>query len=108
MAETYKILGQVAPSATTETNLYAVPTATAVVVSTLTVCNRGTAATFRVSVSPLGATTNPKDFLYYDLPIADNDTFAATFGITLSATDVVRVYASSADLNFNIFGTERT
>lgn len=108
MAETYKILGQVSPLATTETAIYAVPAATAAVISTLTVCNRGIAATFRVSVSALGAATDAKDFLYYDLPIADNDTFAATFGITLSATDAVRVYSSSTDLSFNLFGTERT
>ena len=108
MAETYKILGQTSPLAATETALYVVPAATAAVISTVVVCNRGVAATFRVSISPSGAATDPKDFLYYDLPIVDNDTFAATFGLTLSATDVVRVYSSSTDLSFNIFGTERT
>jgi hypothetical protein len=109
MAEIYKILGQVSPLATAETALYSVPVATAAVVSTFTICNRGaSAATFRVSVSPAGAATAAKDYLYYDLLLAANDTFAATFGVTLATGDAVRVYASKATLSFNVFGTERT
>lgn len=109
MAITYKILGQVAPSATTETDLYTVPGATAAVCSTITACNRGaSAATIRVSVAASGAATAAKDYLYYDLTVAAYDTFAATIGITLPATAVVRVYASSANLSFNLFGAEHT
>jgi hypothetical protein len=29
-----------------------------------------------------------------------------TIGITLGATDVITVYASTADLSFNVFGSE--
>ena len=46
------------------------------------------------------------DSLYYDLPLAANDTFAATLGVTLGTTDKVRVYASTANLSFNLFGQE--
>lgn len=107
MATTFKILGQVAPSATTETVVYTVPSSTSAVISTITVCNRGAAAaTFRISVSVAGAATANKDYVYYDLPIGAYDTFGATMGITLSAADVVRVYASTANLSFNIFGSE--
>lgn len=107
MAESYKILGQASPAATTETGLYVCPFTT--IVSTVTICNRGVdSATFRISVSQAGAITATKDYLYYDLPIAANDTFAATFGITLAKNDAIRVYASSVDLSFNLFGTERT
>ena len=106
MADTLKILGQVAPSATTETTLYTVPGSTSTTISTLVVCNRGTAATFRVSVSVGGGATANKDYLYYDLAIPANDTFGATLGITLAATDVVRVYASTTDLSFAAFGVE--
>jgi len=40
MPTTYKVLGQSAPSATTATTLYTVPSATSAVVSTLVVANR--------------------------------------------------------------------
>lgn len=109
MAVTRKVLGQSAPSATTETELYTVPGATTAVVSTITICNRGaSAATFRVSVSVNDVATANKDYIYYDVALAANDTFAATMGITLGANDTIRVYASSANLSFNLFGQEMT
>lgn len=104
---TYKILGQVSPLATTETVLYTVPASTSTICSSLTICNRGTTATsFRISLSKAGAATTNKDYLYYDVTIAGNDTFIATIGITLATTDVVRVYSGNANLNFQLFGTE--
>jgi hypothetical protein len=104
--EVKKILGQAAPSATTETDLYTVPDLKAAVVSSIVVCNRSTSATFRVSVAYGGGATGNKDYLYYDLTIAANETFIATIGITLSNADKVKVYASSANLSFNLFGAE--
>jgi len=107
MATTYKTLGQSAPSATTETDLYIVPASTSTVVSTLVVSNRSaTDATFRVSVSVGGGATATKDYIAYDLSCGGNGINAFTFGITLAATDKVRVYASSANLSFNLFGSE--
>lgn len=109
MADTLKVLGQSAPGATTETALYTVPGATTAIVNTLTICNRSaTAATFRVSVDVAGGGTANKDYIYYDLPIAGNDTFVATMGITLGAADILNVYASTANLSFSAFGMERT
>lgn len=109
MASTYKVLGQSNPSATTLTTLYTVPGATSAVCSTITVCNRAAAATsFRVAVRPAGAGISNEHYLYYDVTIAANDTFAATIGITLATTDVVSVYATLATLSFNLFGTEIT
>jgi hypothetical protein len=107
MANVYKILGQLATSATTETDLYTVPSSTSTVCSSIVVCNRGgVATTFRVSVSAAGAFTDSKDYIYYDVTIAGNDTFVATVGVTLATTDVVRAYAGNASLSFQIYGTE--
>ena len=104
---TVKILGQVAPLATTETLLYTCPSATGTVISTIIVCNRGaTPSTFRVSAAAGGGATASKDYIYFDIVLAGNDTFAATFGITLSATDKVQTYASTSNLSFSLFGEE--
>ena len=106
-ATTYKVLGQAAPSATTETDLYTVPASTQTIVSTIVVANRAaTSATYRISVSVAGAATATKDYLIYDATLAANSTTALTLGITLGATDKVRVYSSSANLSFNAFGSE--
>jgi hypothetical protein len=107
MATIYKILGQSAPAATTEVDLYTVPAATDAVVSTVTVCNRGTASgTYRVYVSPAGAATANANYLVYDATLAAKAVIALTLGITLDATDELRIYASTADFSFNAFGTE--
>ena len=108
MAVTYKVLGQSNPAATTETVAYTVPAATSALVSSIVVCNQGAAATFRIGVSVGGGALAAADYLYYDVSIGANDSFAATLGITLATTDEVRVYASTANLSFNIFGTEIT
>ena len=41
MPNTYKILGQVNPSANTQSNVYVVPAATEAVVNSLTIANQG-------------------------------------------------------------------
>lgn len=107
MATVRKVLGQVAPSAASLTTLYTVPAATSTVVSTLTAANTGTAATkFRVAIRVAGAAVDVKDYLYYDVEVGAGDTFAATCGWTLAATDVVSVYATAATVSFALFGEE--
>ena len=107
MATAYKVLGQVAPSATTATTVYTVPSATSAVVSSVTVCNRSASAgTFRLAVRPDGATLANEHYVVYDTAIAANDTVILTIGLTLDAADVVEAYASSADMTFNAYGSE--
>ena len=107
MATVYKVLGQSAPSADTDTTLYTVPAATSTVVSTITVANRGaTAATYRIAVRPAGDSIATTHYIAYDVSLAANDTTALTLGITLATTDVVTVRASTDDTTFNLFGSE--
>lgn len=107
MATTYKVLGQSAPSATTNTDVYTVPSATEAVISTVTICNRGgSSATYRIAVRPDAATIANEHYIAYDTTVPANDTIALTLGITANAADVVTVYASNANLSFNFFGSE--
>ena len=77
------------------------------IVSTITVANRSSSdATFRISVSVNGAATATKDYVIYDATCAGNGLQAFTMGFTMDATDKIRIYASSADLSFNVFGSE--
>lgn len=107
MPTNYKVLGQSAPSATTDTTLYTVPSATEAVISTLNVANRGAAAaTFRVAVRPDAATLANQHYVAFDVSIAANSLIALTLGMTMNAADVVTVRASTADLTFSAFGSE--
>ena len=107
MAQNYKVLGQIAPSATTATTIYTVPSATETVVSSITVCERGgSAGTFRLAVRPNDATLSNEHYIAYDVAISANDSIILTIGLTLDAADVLEVYASSADMSFNTYGSE--
>lgn len=109
MAETRKVLGQSAPAATTLTDAYTVPGATQAVISTITVCNRSaTPTTARISIAIAGAGDATSQYIAYDMALAANETKGLTFGITLGAADVVRVYNTLATLTFNIYGVELT
>lgn len=105
MAETFQPIAQSAPGATTLTDLYTVPASTQSVVSRLVVCNRGSAGTFRVAVSPLGAAIANAHYLYYDCALGAGESKEILSGMTLQPTDKVRVYASHADMGFSMFGS---
>jgi len=107
MATTYKVLGQSAPAATTATTIYTVPASTEAIVSTIFICNRGaTSATYRIALREGGAALVDKHYLVFDAPAAGNDTTTITSGITMSAGDLLIVYASNANLTFNVSGSE--
>ena len=107
MATTYKVLGQSAPSATTDTDIYTVPASTMAVLSTVVVANRAaTDATYRIAVRPNGATLANQHYIAYDVTVGASDSTTITLGITMDAADVLTVYASTAYLSFNVFGSE--
>lgn len=107
MSDAIKILGQSAPAATILTDLYTVPSSATTTISSFFAANRTTSgATFRASVAVSGAVDSSKQYLYFDTDLPANETFVATVGITLSQTDVFRVYASLSGISFNLFGAE--
>lgn len=108
MATNYKVLGQSNPAATTATALYTVPSSTSAVCSTLVICNMGVSTTFRVAIRKAGEALAADDYLCYDSPVAGNDSIFLTLGITLATTDIVSIYAGTANVAFNLFGSEIT
>ena len=107
MATTYKVLGQIAPSAASATTAYTVPSATQAVISTITVCNQGAgSANVRIAVRPDGATLEAKHYVAYDVTVGAGQTAAFTIGVTADASDVITVQSSTANVSFNVFGTE--
>lgn len=110
MAFSYKVLGQNAPSVTTDVDVYTVPAATEAVVSTIAVCNfTNAASTFTIAIRPAGAVKANLHYIAKDVAIAANDTVFLTIGATLAATDVVTIQTNTADsVSFNVYGSEIT
>jgi glucose-6-phosphate dehydrogenase assembly protein OpcA len=102
-----KVLGQSNPAATTATALYTVPSSKETVVSSISICNlASSSATYRIAVRPAGASLAAQHYLAYDVTVGAADTTIITVGITLATTDVITVYASTANLAFSAFGDE--
>lgn len=102
-----KVLGQSNPAATTLTTLYTVPASKEAVVSSISVANlTSTAATFRLAVRPAGASIANQHYLGYDITVGASDSTIITVGLTLATTDVLSVYASTANIAFQAFGDE--
>ena len=109
MTDTLKVLGQAAPAANTLTTLYTVPAATQVVISSIVVCNQnGGGIKFRISVAVGGAADSPLQYLYFDAMLTGNNSFTFVIGVTLTATDQVRVQTNTANVSFNLFGDQVT
>jgi glucose-6-phosphate dehydrogenase assembly protein OpcA len=107
MATSYLTLGQLNPSATTATTLYTCPASTQTVVSSIVICNQAAvAATYRVAIRKSGASLTAQHYIVYDASIAANTTTSYTLGVTLGATDIITVYASTATMSFSAFGSE--
>jgi hypothetical protein len=106
MANTYKVLGQQIPSANTATTLYTCASSGGAVASTLTICNQGATTNVRLAVRPAGAALATNQYIIYDTIVSSNQSTFITIGVTLANTDVVTCYAGTANVSFNLFGTE--
>ena len=105
----YKVLGQSNPSASTDTDLYTVPSGNSSVISTLTICNLDNAdAVVSCAVRPAGATIANQHYFIRNATITGNETYAFTIGVTMAATDVLTVKSTTANVSFNAFGSEIT
>ena len=98
------ILGQSAPSATTNTTVYTVPAATTSVVN-VNVLNRGSgAATVRIALAASGTPTD-SEYIEYEATIPPKGVLERT-GIALDAGKLVVVYTSTGDTSVNVYGLE--
>jgi D-serine deaminase-like pyridoxal phosphate-dependent protein len=107
MPTDYKILGQIAPTAAGTSVLYTVPTGSTAVLSTIAVTNRqASVGTYSIWVGRAGAAVAASNQFAASVVIAPNDTVGLTLGVSMSASDVVRVQPSSACITFHAFGAE--
>jgi hypothetical protein len=102
------VLGQSAPSTTSNADLITVGSGKQQIISSIVIANTTTAnTTARVFVRIAGAAAAASNAVLYDVPIPLNSTASFTLGITLAATDVVTVRTSTSNaLTFTAFGTE--
>lgn len=102
MAETIIACAQSKPAATTLTDMITVPASKAYVISTVTVCNVGSASdTFRISIGVNGEADTLYQYKMYNVQCDPGLPYMATVGWLLAAGDVMRVYSTNGDLSFS-------
>lgn len=106
MTTNYKILGQAAPAAATNTTLYTVPANTQTVVSTLSIANVSLLDGFNVAVVPFGQVLSAKHYINFQNYVNTGDSIFLTLGLTLSAGDTIQVKSNLGNIAFGLFGSE--
>lgn len=111
MAKSYKIVGQAAPAATTDTVLYTVQEGTQFVAASISVVNRsstGSPVAIRIAMVPQGETLAEKHYLEYDMLVDVRESKRIPINIGLDAGTKVHVYASASTVSFTLGGAEIT
>lgn len=108
MTTNYKLLGQTAPVAATETLHYTVPNSTSTLVRSINVANTSaTADTFSIALVNAAATTaTSAQFIAYNSTIEPNSTLTIKAGYTLAAGNGIRVKSTNGTATFSTFGAE--
>ena len=105
MSAVWGALGQAQPSATTLTGCYTVPALKNAAVQVI-ITNTGAGnATVRLSHAINGAADTLSQYLLYDMSLGIAVSFS-TARFAVRAGDVLRVYASTSTVSFNINGIE--
>jgi hypothetical protein len=109
MPQTYKILGQVRPTANTLTNIYVTGASTSAVVGTLHIVNPTTSNRFyQLKVRPINEASNAKHTLVYAGAVAARDAISITGGIVLAPDTILAANVTATALTFSAYGVEIT
>jgi hypothetical protein len=112
MANTYKRLGAIYPSANTQTNVYVIPAATQAVISTIAICNQGANSTTYslafMDSSQFNSAAPAATFIVKNAALAGSDTIFLTIGLTANAGVVLAANTPNANISFAAFGSEIT
>lgn len=99
------ILGQAAPGAASEVDLYTCPLNTLATLKVI-ITNRAGATTFKIRAAKNGEAGDVKQDLASDSPLAANDAVSCV-SFMIGAGDVVRVSSASGSVSFTATGDER-
>jgi hypothetical protein len=112
MAQNFKRLGAINPTANTQTNVYVVPAATEAVISTITVCNQSadnaSFSLIQMIASEFASPAPAATFLVRGAVVPAADTLVLTMGITANAGSIIAANTNSPNISFGAFGSEIT
>jgi hypothetical protein len=110
MPQTYKILGQITPSANVITNIYVTGASTSAVIGSLIITNTTTNLNlpYQLHVRPINETLNVKHLLTYHIGVPPANTVIVNGGITMGPNTILAVNVVTTGINFQAYGVEIT
>ncbi len=120
MAQTYKILGQIAPTQNTLTNVYVTGATANAVVSTIYICNQSAAnANVDIVIRPINEAIGNKHFVLQNQLLGAADTIILNLNITMNSSVILAANAefrtceannllSASNVSISAFGVEIT
>lgn len=109
MPSEYKILGQIAPTQGTITNVYVTNTTTSAIVSTITISSLQDAnASYSLIVRPINESLDQKHFIIRGGVVPGREVITITGAVTLNSNAILAANTTSSNLVFHAYGAEIT
>lgn len=109
MAQTYEILGQLAPSANTLTNVFVTGASSSAIVGTITIHNFSDAnASYSLVVRPINETLANKHFIIRGGILPAREMISITGAVTMNANAILAANTNGGSVSFNAYGVEIT
>ena len=109
MAQTYEILGQLAPSANTLTNVFVTGASSSAIVGTITLHNFSDAnASYSLVVRPINESLANKHFIIRGGVLPAREMISITGAVTMNANAILAANTNGGSVSFNAYGVEIT
>ena len=109
MPDSYKILGQINPTANTLTNVYVTGAAASAIVSTISIHNFSDAnSSYSIVVRPNNESLGNKHYVIRGGVIPARELITITGAVTLNASAILAANTNSGSISFNAYGVEVT
>jgi hypothetical protein len=106
MPTSYKLLGQISPTANTLTNVYSTGSSSAVV-GTITIHNFSDSNTsYSLAVRPIGTTLNTQHYIIRGGVVPSRELITITGAVTMNANTILVANTNSGSMSFNAYGVE--
>jgi hypothetical protein len=110
MAQEYKTLAQVTPTASVLTNVYVTGASTQAVIGTITVSGlfETTNSSFSLIVRPINEALDDKHFIFKGSPVLVNEVLVVSGAITMGPNTILAANNFTGNAHFTVFGVELT
>jgi hypothetical protein len=110
MAQNYKTLGQVTPTAEVLTNVYVTDSSTEAVVGTITISGlfETTNSSFSLIVRPINEALSEKHFIFRGSPVIKDEVLVISGAITMGPNTILAANNYTGNAHFTVFGVELT